>query len=93
MSASIVDSIKQILDRNTFPTELEIFPEQLVSKTLVIYGAGNGLESFYMFVLNKLNIKPFAILDNKFSNENKTNGVLYSCLKIFIRTANFLKIR
>jgi hypothetical protein len=45
---------------------LAIFPENLVSKTLVIYGAGDGVESFYMFVLNKLSIKPVAILDNKF---------------------------
>ena len=81
MSVSIIDSIKQILDNNTYPAELEFSLEQLASKTIILYGAGNGMDSLYMFVLNKLNIKPAVVLDNKFLEENKTNGIVHSCLK------------
>lgn len=42
--------------------------ENLKTKDIIIYGAGNGFNTFKSFVLNKCDIQPLKILDKKLLN-------------------------
>lgn len=45
------------------------------NKTIIVYGAGNGFAAFSNAVLNRFNLRPYLILDNKFKKGTKFNGI------------------
>jgi FkbM family methyltransferase len=43
----------------------------------IVYGGGSGFNTLETFILTKYNIKPYAVVDEKYSEELTKEGVLY----------------
>lgn len=63
------------LSEGTLKLKFEI--NQLKTNTFIVYGAGSGLDTLSTFIFSKYNIKPYAVIDEKYSKEFTLEGVLY----------------
>jgi len=68
---------KELLDLFEFKNQSNEYSIHtlLSNKKLITYGMGNGYNAF-MNVMNRENIKPFIILDNKFLIEEQDNSII-----------------
>jgi len=51
--------------------------EQLRREPFIVYGGGSGFDTFNTFILSKYNLKPYAVIDEKYSEELNLEGVLF----------------
>ena len=77
MNSDFIEEIKCLLQQGVFPSAA-FFPEDyLKEKKIIIYGAGSGLTTLSMFVLQRFNIVPVAVLDKKYTVPEEHDGTLY----------------
>ncbi len=67
--------IQKLLESGSFPSNINNSVSCLFGKKIILYGAGEGLMTFSVFVLKKYKIKPSLILDQKFKSKNFLLGI------------------
>lgn len=69
------EHINSLLDRGSFPENSSSCIADLVgNKDIILYGAGEGLDTFFAYILGPRGLKPRYILDKKFKGETFIRG-------------------
>lgn len=83
--ASLLD---ELLDAAHLPAQAPALLSRLIGEErFVLYGAGSGLITFSVFVLQKYGLRPEAIIDRKFVTPTSWNGIPAMNLADFVSRA------
>ena len=83
---NFIEEFESIIQKEDFPANPEYSAEKIKKRRIIIYGAGNGLITLSIFVLQRFDIKCETILDRKYAAPELCNGIIYAILINSYRT-------
>ncbi|GLI53093.1 FkbM family methyltransferase [Thermodesulfovibrio yellowstonii] len=69
------DELLELFKMHDFPTIDSSSIGRLKDKKIILYGAGQGMQTFYNFVLNRYRIKARVVIDKKFKEKTYYRGI------------------
>lgn len=65
----------ELFKMNDFPKRVDSYLEKIRDKNIILYGAGQGMQTFYNFVLKRYKLKARAVIDIKFKKKTYYKGI------------------
>ena len=73
---NFIEEFESIIQKEDFPANPEYSAEKIKKRRIIIYGAGNGLITLSIFVLQRFDIKCETILDRKYAEPELCDGII-----------------